>query len=72
MIVVVVHYYESSLMYEDNPWLQGLKYYGGLCYIFIFSDHILMNLCTCDKILHSLYLSYIVALVSIFKWKIIL
>ena len=67
----MVHCHVTFLVYEVNLQLQYLKYCEDLFSGVIFRYHILMNFCTYDRILHYLYLSYNVAVVSRFIRKIV-
>ena len=58
-------------MYTGNLRIQEFNYFGYFFSGVIFSNHILMNLCTCDKSLHSLYSSCVITIVSRFIQNII-
>ena len=67
----MVHSDGKIIIYKGYLWPQELKYCRYFWPNIIFIDHILLNFCTCDRILHSLYLAYIVSVVSRFTCNII-
>ena len=71
VMLVMVHYHGTFLMFEDDLLLQDLKYCGYFYPDVIFKYDILLNFCTCDSSLHYIHSSHIVAKVSRFTCNII-
>ena len=66
VIVAMVHSHGILLTYKGNLQFKDIKHHGDLFFDIILRDHVLIKFYKCDRILHYLYLSHIVEVVSIF------